>query len=514
MRIKTNKNIASNSKLTNIASNSKRPTPNSKRVASNSKRAAPNSKRRQNLSAKDASTFCSPEFGVTPKCPRVYIRTFGCQMNSRDSELVAGQFVNRGYQLVDTAKEADVILLNTCSVREHAEDKVWSELGRLRKLKSVPPSFAGAKLNRRDNHPKKIIIGVIGCMARNLGNKIIERMPHVDLVVGPNDLANIYDYVKEILKERRRFVEVSSATRDKSFYKHLYHQNKKHSYVNISEGCSNFCSYCVVPYVRGRHRSRAAEDILKEIKQLVKDGVNSITLLGQNVDDYSYRLKTKDQRPKTKKIDFVGLVEVISRIKGVKELSFVTSHPKDIDASTSLSIPSSLGMIRGMVSESNHDPEPLDFARDGSRDGEPVEPRSRRVDFLLFDLMEQRKNIKKYLHLPVQSGSNRILKLMNRKYTRAKYLKIIAQYRKKVPNGILATDVIVGFPSETEKDFRDTFDLIKKVEFNFAYIFKYSPRPHTKAKDLPDDVPKQEKERRHRILLDLQKGISRRKRKS
>jgi len=379
---------------------------------------------------------------------KIFVRTFGCQMNVRDSELVIAQFLNNGYKLTDTIQDADVILFNTCSVRQHAEDKVWSELGRMRQLKKKKTD---------------LMIGVIGCMAKNLENKIIERMPHVDLVVSSNDLANTYDYVEDILNKRQHIVAVDSKQRDKSFYKNLYHWDKKHCYVNISEGCSNFCSYCIVPYVRGMHRSRLADDILKEVKQLIKDKVNSITLLGQNVNDYYSKFKVEGL--KVKKINFVDLLELISGIKGIKELSFVTSHPKDIDSR-------------------------------------------------LFDLMVQKKNIKKYLHLPVQSGSNRILKLMNRGYTRKRYFEIIEQYRKKVPNGILATDIIVGFPTETEKDFNETLGLLKEIEFNFSYIFKYSPRPHTKAKDLVDDVSKEEKKRRHGILLSLQKDISKRKRKT
>lgn len=395
---------------------------------------------------------------------KVYLKSWGCQMNSRDSEHVIAQFLAHGYQLVDGYESADVILLNTCSVRQHAEEKVFSELGRLRKLKIVPPSFAGAKLNRGGDYPTQKIIGVIGCMATNLKDKIIERMPQVDLVIGPNDLANLYDYVEKIQKERRHIVATDSRMRDKSFYKNLYHQDKKHCYVNISEGCSNFCSYCVVPYVRGVHRSRPLEDISKEIKQLVKDRVNSITLLGQNVNDYCHRPKTKDQRQKTKQVDFVDLLDMISDIRGVRELSFITSHPKDIDLK-------------------------------------------------LFDLMAKKKNIKKYLHLPVQSGSNRILKLMNRGYTRQRYFDIIKHYRQRVPDGILATDVIVGFPTETEKDFGDTLDLVKKIKFDFAYIFKYSPRPNTKAAELADDVALETKQKRHGILLEMQKKISNKKQK-
>jgi len=379
---------------------------------------------------------------------KVFLKTYGCQMNDRDSELVIGQFLSEGYKLTDDKKQADVILLNTCSVRQHAEDRVFSELGTLKKLKS------------KNEKGKSLVIGVIGCMARNLGDEIIKRAPHIDLVVGPNDLARIYELVKRARKQKKQFVEIDSQVRDKSFYKYLYHKDEKHSYVNISEGCSNFCSYCVVPYVRGRHRSRPVEDIIKEVKRLVKDGVSSITLLGQNVNDYCAKVKSKNEKGKS--LDFVGLLEMVSNIKGVKELGFVTSHPKD-------------------------------------------------VDVRLFDLMAQRKNIKKYLHLPVQSGSNRILKLMNRKYTKEKYLEIVEQYREKLPDGILATDVIVGFPTETEKDFKETLDLVKSVGFNFAYLFKYSPRPHTKAEKLPDDVPQKEKQRRHAVLLGLQREISHKK---
>ncbi|MFC1708679.1 tRNA (N6-isopentenyl adenosine(37)-C2)-methylthiotransferase MiaB [Candidatus Omnitrophota bacterium] len=374
---------------------------------------------------------------------RLYIRTFGCQMNDRDSEFVIGQFLSNSYKLATDVLEADVILLNTCSVRQHAEDKVFSELGRLRKLKN--------------SNSRQTTIGVIGCMAKNLGNRIIKRMPHVDIVCSPNDLDKIYRLVENARKQKRHLVEIGSQIRDSSFYKHFYHQDKTHSYVNISEGCSNFCSYCVVPYVRGKHRSRPVVDILNEINQLIKDGVNSITLLGQNVNDYS-------QVAGKKKTEFVNLLDIISDIEDIKELNFVTSHPKD-------------------------------------------------VDIKLFDLMASKRNIKKYLHLPVQSGSNRILKLMNRKYTREKYVEIIEQYRKEIPNGNLATDIIVGFPMESDKDFRDTLNLVKKIKFNHAFIFKYSPRPHTKASNMIDDVPMDVKKKRHKILLDLQKKISKAKKR-
>jgi len=393
--------------------------------------------------------------------PKIYLMTFGCQMNERDSELVLGQFLSRGYQITKNFQDANVILFNTCSVRQHAEDKVWSELGRLKKL-----FFQSIKFKNR----QRPIIGVIGCMAKNIGAEIIKRNPWVDLVCSPNDLADLYNHIDQIQKTRNPIVAISSQTRKRQFYKYLFHQDKSHCYVNISEGCSNFCSYCIVPYVRGYHRSRPLYDILEEIRGLVNNGINSITLLGQNVNDYSYSIgdlkmikKINFVSPKflaKNSINFVDLLSIVSQIEAIVELSFVTSHPKDID-------------------------------------------------LRLFDLMAEKSNIKKFLHLPVQSGSNKILRAMNRKYTREKYLRIVEMYRKRVPKGVLATDIIVGFPGETDKDFRDTLDLIKSVRFNFAYIFKYSPRPHTAAEKLPDDVPFEEKKRRHRILLETQKEISR-----
>jgi len=322
----------------------------------------------------------------------------------------------------------------------HAEERALSFVGSLKKTMKA-----------------HAVVGIIGCVARNLGARIIERLPRVDLVCGPNDLSHLYDHVTEIQKKRKHIVMVSAQERDKSFYKYLYHHDKKRCYVNISEGCSNFCSYCVVPHVRGCHRSRRAQDIVREIKDLVKDGIKSITLLGQNVNDYNsdYTLRTT----RCKHVDFPTLLEIISDIPGIKELGFVTSHPKD-------------------------------------------------MNLRIFDIMAQKPNINKYLHLPVQSGSNTILKAMNRKYTREKYLQIVKAYRKKIPHGVLATDIIVGFPGETEKDFKATLALVKRVRFNFAYIFKYSPRPHTAAARFEDNVPLKEKKRRHQVLLEEQRKIS------
>jgi len=364
-------------------------------------------------------------------------------MNERDSEHVIAQFLDDGYSLAQIPKEADVILLNTCSVRQHAEDKVWSELGRLRKIKKVI-SFRSPV--------KSPIIGVIGCMAENLKSKIIERMPIVDFVAGPNDLARLVAIVESIKETKKKIVAAGAAKRDASFYRHLYQPHKKHSYVVIMEGCNNFCSYCIVPYVRGRERSRPAKEVITEIEQLVAQGISSITLLGQNVNSYNGGCS------------FPDLLRKVSAVKGVHEISFATSHPKDATVE-------------------------------------------------LFEAMRDCANVKKYLHLPLQSGSDRVLKAMRRAYTRAHYLKRIEQYRKIVGEGaLIGTDIIVGFPTETEKDFSLTVAMMEEIRFDQAFLFKYSARAGTKAAELADDVVLEEKKRRHAILLELQRKISKSKR--
>lgn len=387
------------------------------------------------------------------KC--LYIRTFGCQMNDRDSEALSGLLKDRGFTLTDKSEKAEVVLFNTCSVRQHAEEKVWSELGRLQKIKAASnKQQATGRSLKPVACSLKPIIGIIGCMAQNYKEEIFKRAPQVDLVVGPNDLTSIPALLQAIFKERCRALAVGAMERERDFYVSNFRQDKTHAYVVISEGCNNFCSYCVVPYVRGRLRSRNLQDILEEVKKTVASGIKHITLLGQNVNSY---------RDSAQKVDFVKLIEMVSQIGGLESFDFVTSHPKDTGVE-------------------------------------------------LFKTMAKLKNIKKSLHLPVQSGSNRILKLMNRGYTREHYFKLAEGY-KKIVGGRLSTDIIVGFPTETEKDFQETLDLMKKIHFDAAYIFKYSPRPHTQASQLADDVPLEEKKTRHQICLDLQKKISKVKRR-
>ena len=364
-------------------------------------------------------------------------------MNERDSEIVKGLLLAEGYKLTDTPEGADVVLFNTCSVRQHAEDKVWSGIGRFKKK--------GRQANRLAVGP---VIGILGCMAENYKEDIFKRAPLVDIVCGPAHIDNIALYLKEALKRKENVLGVGEKKRRDEIYHTGFYEKKNHAYVVISEGCDNYCSYCVVPYVRGRLRHRSPDKIIREIEEAVAGGIVNITLLGQNVNSYV---------SEGGKTSFVDLLRRTSEIKGLKSLSFITSHPKDTT-------------------------------------GE------------LFELMRDIPVIKRYLHLPVQSGSDRILQAMNRQYTIKKYLEIVDQYRRLLYNGQLSTDIIVGFPGETEEDFKRTKELSLLIRFDSAYIFKYSPRPHTKAALLEDDVPKVIKEKRHAELLRLQKEISKSKR--
>jgi len=372
-------------------------------------------------------------------------------MNVRDSEVIAGLLRATSYELTTNPDEADIIIFNTCSVRQHAEDKVWSEIGRVSKCQSVKVS-------------RKPIIGLVGCMAQNYKQAIFERSPVVDFVVGPSDIHKIPEIINKLLALspqssaknlfETKIWETDGEIRPEEIYHTGFYADRDHAYVVISEGCSNYCSYCVVPYVRGKLKNRNYQDILKEIEQATDKGITKITLLGQNVNAYQFGVRSSEFG-----VDLVKLLEMVNKVKGMKEFSFITSHPKD-------------------------------------------------TTIELFKAMADLEKLKKILHLPVQSGSDRILKLMNRGYTRKFYLDLVDNYHKMVRNGTLTTDIIVGFPSETEEDFQDTYNLVKDVQFNAAFIFKYSTRPHTEAANFADDAEKKEKERRHKIILDLQKGIS------
>lgn len=383
-------------------------------------------------------------------------------MNDRDSEALLGLFLEKGYQQAQSEEEADVILVNTCSVREHAEQRAISFLGSLKKR-----AYSGKRIaDSKDEKTKSLnakryplnarpIVGLIGCMARNRGEELFKKMPHINLICGPARFAKIPNYIDKIVSEPSRIIDLDDNLRDEELYQAAFRIEPNHAQIVISTGCSNYCSYCIVPYVRGPLRLRKPQDIVDEVKRNIDLGIKKITLLGQNVNDYDFKRRTQDAVRTT---NFVDLLKMVEKIEEIEELSFITSQPKNV-------------------------PEGL------------------------FELMAQSKKISKHLHLPFQSGSDRILTLMNRGYNREKYLQLVADY-KKIVKGSLSTDIIVGFPTETDEDFKQTKDIVEKLEFEKAYIFKYSPRMHTASAKLKDDISDDIKSKRHKILLDLQKKIS------
>ncbi|MBU4311121.1 MAG: tRNA (N6-isopentenyl adenosine(37)-C2)-methylthiotransferase MiaB [Candidatus Omnitrophica bacterium] len=377
-------------------------------------------------------------------------------MNEHDSRRVEDLLLGQGYALTNDPEEADVLLFNTCSVRKHAEDRVFGKVGDLKKIKKQRP---------------EVIFGILGCMAEAQKDLIFRKLPHVDFLCGPADL----DRVPEIL-ERIRGGSGHIICLEGYKSKRIPGFSEKRSagdaaYVKIMEGCDNFCAYCIVPYVRGRERSRSSKEILSEVKGLVDKGVKRIMLLGQNVNSYGKGLKEK--------ISFSELLRKIDSM--IKRDCFGLRPRNDI---------SSLAMTDVKI----------DFMTSHPKD----------AGMDLFKAIGELKSLSKQLHLPLQSGSNKVLKQMNRGYTIEKYKKLVKDFRKTVKNGIIMSDFIVGFPGETKKDFEDTLKAVKELQFGAAYIFKYSARPFTKASKFKDDVPQEEKERRHKVLLETQKKISKR----
>lgn len=361
---------------------------------------------------------------------KFYIYTLGCQMNVADSNLMAAHLENLGMSFTDAKEKADVIVLNTCSVRAHAELKALSYIGRLAPLKKVKPGL-------------KIII--TGCAAQRLGKQLTSKFPIVDLVIGAKEL----DYLSEILG--RAFPGKSgkkpSSRRPKAALPSRAKESAITAFVTIMRGCGNFCSYCIVPYVRGPEKSRPIEEIVAEIEEYASQGYKDITLLGQNVNSY------KDTT------DFPGLLEKINKIEGIERIRFMTSHPKDLSPN-------------------------------------------------LIEAMTSLEKVCGHLHLPIQSGSDKILKAMNRKYTSAHYLSLVENVRKHLPNISITTDILIGFPGETESEFKKTLSLIKKIKFNSLFAFKYSPREGTASFALPETVATEEKEKRHARVLELAEKIS------
>lgn len=364
----------------------------------------------------------------------LFIETYGCQMNFADSEVVAAVMKMADYELCDTLETADAIFINTCSIREHAEVKAMSRLEFFRQLK-------------RKN--KKLIVGVIGCMAERMQKELLEH-PAVDLVAGPDaylDLPNLIAQAEQ--GEKSMNIDLSLTETYKNVLPQRIGGNRISGFVSIMRGCNNFCSYCIVPYTRGRERSRPYNSILNEVQDLYNRGYKEVTLLGQNVNSYNYE-----------GLNFAGLLENLAQaIPGIR-IRFTTSHPKDMSEETII-------------------------------------------------VISKYPNLCKHIHLPVQSGSSRILKLMNRKYTREWYLERIALIRKHIPDCGISTDMFTGFHSETEEDHQQTLSLMREVGYDSAFMFKYSERKGTYAsKNLPDDVPEEVKLRRLQEMIDLQMELS------
>lgn len=361
--------------------------------------------------------------------------TYGCQMNKHDSERMAGILRNKGYNMVEDPLEADLILLNTCSIRDKAEQKVFSQLGRLKRLKRDKPGM---------------IIGVAGCIAQQEGSKLIERVPHVDIVLGTNNLDDLPGLLERALNGHK----VWHTTEDDGYFgpvSHIERKSKVTAWVEVMRGCDNFCSYCVVPYTRGRERSKPPRIVEEEVRALAEEGYKEVTLLGQNVNSYGQGLNEG--------IDFPGLLERINSIPGLCRIRFVTSHPKDL----------TLDLIEAMA----------------------------RLD-----------KVCPHIHLPLQSGSDRILELMNRKYTSKNYLERVNALRHAVSGLAITTDIMVGFPGENDEDYNYTKDLLQRVQFDNIYLFKHSSRPGTKATALEGEVSQEVKDVRFDELLALQKEIT------
>ena len=363
---------------------------------------------------------------------KLKILTYGCQMNVADSERMAGLLKKIGYSLTDDLDAADLILINTCCVRSTAEDKVFGQIGRFKTLKKQNPS---------------LILGVAGCMAQKEGENLIKRAPHVDFVLGTGQSSEIANVVQSLELERKHFVDVSNVSGkipDEMVFP--LRGGKVSTFVPIMYGCNNFCTYCIVPYVRGRERSRKPEEIFAEVKQAVAEGFKDITLLGQNVNSYAGEL------------NFAELLTACDKL-GVERLRFMTSHPKDLS-------------------------DELIFAIAGG------------------------KNICEHIHLPVQYGSDKILKRMNRVYTVEKYLRLVEKIRAEIPNISLTTDLIVGFPGETDEDFAETLDFLREVKFDAAFTFIYSKRSGTPAATFENQIPDEIKHKRLKLLMDVQNQIS------
>lgn len=359
-----------------------------------------------------------------------FIETYGCQMNVSDSELVEGLLQKEGFIQSEKLNDADAIFVNTCAIRDHAEEKVHSQLGRYHRIKKQKP---------------ETIIGVLGCMAQHLKNDILENKPYVDIVLGPDSYRKLPGILKNRINTKNNIVDTKLSKYE--VYDGLFPSRNEgiNAWISIMRGCDKFCTFCIVPFTRGRERSRSVESIVSEVKQAIDEGFVEITLLGQNVNSYI-----------SENIRFPQLLECIASIDGVKRIRYTSPHPQDITEE-------------------------------------------------LLNVMAAHENICHYVHLPLQAGNNRILKRMNRTYSKEHFIDLTQLIRKKLPNTGISTDIIVGFPGETNVEFEETLEVMEKVKFDSAFTFKYSPRPGTKAAEYSDFLPEDIKQTRLEKVIELQK---------
>ena len=359
-----------------------------------------------------------------------YIETYGCQMNVADSELVSGLLSQDGYDETKDINRADIILVNTCAIREHAEDKVHSRLGFYNQFKQKNPST---------------IIGVLGCMAQNLKEDILESKPYVDIILGPDSYRRLPTMIRDRSSEKSHLVDTKLSKFE--LYDNMFPSRNTgiNAWISIMRGCDKFCTFCIVPFTRGRERSRSIEGIISEANQAVSDGFLEITLLGQNVNSYNHAGR-----------GFHELLDEVAQIPGIKRIRYTSPHPQDMT-------------------------------------GE------------VLKVMAKHDTICNYVHLPLQAGNDRILNRMNRTYTKSRFISLVNEIRDLLPNVGLSTDIIVGFPGETEEEFKETLEVMETVRFDSAYTFKYSSRPGTKAAEYADHVTKEEKQDRLERVIKAQK---------
>lgn len=368
-----------------------------------------------------------------------YIRTYGCQMNELDSEVITGLLHKRGLTPADDETDADLIIFNTCSVRDLAERKVMGKIGKL----SHSPA-------------KDAIIGVMGCMAMAKKETLFKKLPHVDFVIGTNNIKDINEVLDEVITTGQQVLRTSEKPEKQLPYTTAFRKDNVTASVSIIRGCNNFCTYCIVPYTRGREISRPHQEIIDECQQLSEQGYREVTLLGQNVNSYG--------KDKESEYPFHELLYHLDKIPGIERIRFMTSHPVDITKE-------------------------------------------------LMQAVNDLPSVCEFVHFPIQAGANRILKKMNRQYTKEEYLEKIRLFREICPNVALGTDIIVGFPTETDAEFDETYQVMQEIEYSMAFIFAYSPRKGTPATRWGDDIPKATKEQRLQKLLALQNIIYEKHRK-